>query len=169
MTNRMLLDEVAAGRFRRDLYHRIGVTRIRPPPLRERHGDLELLVEHFNASLAERHEVPPRRFGPEVLRLLAAYHWPGNVRELRNVVESLLLMSDMPDVRLDELAAGLRSEPIGPPPAVSEAPASLEASERAAITGAVRQCSGNLTAAAKSLGVSRSTLYRKIERYRLQV
>jgi len=175
MTNRTLLDEVAAGRFRRDLYHRIGVTRIRPPPLRERHGDLELLVEHFNTTLAERHEVPPRRFGPEVLRLLAAYHWPGNVRELRNVVESLLLMSDAPDVRLDELAAGLSSEPIAPPSALSGTPASLEtsasleAAERAAIIDAIRRCSGNLTAAAKSLGVSRSTLYRKIERYRLQI
>ncbi len=169
LTNRTLLDEVSAGRFRRDLYHRISVTRIRPPPLRERHGDLELLVKHFNASLAERHEVPERRFGREVLSLLAAYHWPGNVRELRNVVESLLLMSDAPDVRLDELAAGLSSEPIGAPPAMSETPASLEASERTAITAAVRQCQGNLTAAAKSLGVSRSTLYRKIERYRLQI
>ena len=134
-----------------------------------------MLVAHFNASLAERHEVPQRRFGPEVLRLLAAYHWPGNVRELRNVVESLLLMSDAPDVRLDELAAGLSSEPVGLPPAVSNVPASLEtsasleATERAAITGAIRLCSGNLTAAAKSLGVSRSTLYRKIERYRLQI
>ena len=175
ITNRVLLDEVAAGRFRRDLYHRISVTQIRPPPLRDRHGDVETLVAHFNASLAERHEVPQRRFGPEVLSLLAAYHWPGNVRELRNVVESLLLMSDAPDVRLDELAAGLSSEPIGLPPAASEAhaspeaSASLEATERAAITGAIRLCSGNLTAAAKSLGVSRSTLYRKIERYRLQV
>jgi len=169
LTNRTLLDEVAAGRFRRDLYHRISVTRIRPPPLRERHGDLELLVKHFNASLAERHEVPERRFGREVLSLLAAYHWPGNVRELRNVVESLLLMSDAPDVRLDELAAGLSSEPIGATPAMSETPASLEASERTAIMAAVRQCQGNLTAAAKSLGVSRSTLYRKIERYRLQI
>ena len=139
--------------------------------LRERHGDLEPLVEHFNTTLAERHDVPPRRFGPEVLRLLAAYHWPGNVRELRNVVESLLLMSDAPEVRLDELAAGLSSEPIAlPQPAVaSETPASLEASERSAIVGAVRLCHGNLTAAAKSLGVSRSTLYRKIERYQLQV
>jgi transcriptional regulator of acetoin/glycerol metabolism len=173
MTNRTLLDEVSAGRFRRDLYHRIGVTRIRPPPLRERTGDVELLVAHFNAALAERHEVPPRRFGPEVLRLLAAYQWPGNVRELRNVVESLLLMSDAPDVRLDELAAGLSSEPIGPPPepaqAAGEAPASLGASERAAIVEAVRLCHGNLTAAAKSLGVSRSTLYRKIERHRLPI
>ena len=174
LTNRTLLDEVAAGRFRRDLYHRISVTRIRPPPLRERQGDVELLVEHFNASLAERHEVPRRRFGPEVLRLLAAYHWPGNVRELRNVVESLLLMSDTPEVRLDELAAGLSSEPIGAAPAVSEAAdpataASLETTERAAIVTAVRLCHGNLTAAAKSLGVSRSTLYRKVERYRLQI
>ena len=175
LTNRTLLDEVTAGRFRRDLYHRISVTLIRPPPLRDRHGDVEMLVAHFNAALAERHEVPQRRFGPDVLRLLAAYHWPGNVRELRNVVESLLLMSDAPDVRLDELAAGLSSEPIGAAHAVPEAPGSAEASaslediERMAITGAVRLCSGNLTAAAKSLGVSRSTLYRKIERYRLQV
>jgi len=175
LTNRTLLDEVAAGRFRRDLYHRISVTLIRPPPLRDRHGDVEMLVAHFNALLAERHEVPQRRFGPDVLRLLAAYHWPGNVRELRNVVESLLLMSDAPDVRLDELAAGLSSEPIGAAHAVPEASGSAEASaslediERMAITGAVRLCSGNLTAAAKSLGVSRSTLYRKIERYRLQV
>ncbi len=106
ITNRVLLDEVAAGRFRLDLYHRISVTQIRPPPLRDRHGDVELLVAHFNAALAERHEVPQRRFGREVLSLFAAYHWSGNVRELRNVVESLLLMSDAPDVRLDELAAG---------------------------------------------------------------
>ncbi len=168
MTNRNLLDEVAAGRFRRDLYHRISVTRIRPPPLRERHGDLKLLVAHFNAVLAERHEVPQRRFGPEVLSLLAAYHWPGNVRELRNVVESLLLMSDAPDVRLDELAAGLSSEPIVTEPVAAGISASLESSERAAILEAVRICRGNLTAAAKSLGVSRSTLYRKVERYRLK-
>ena len=168
LTNRTLADEVAAGRFRRDLYHRISVTRIRPPPLRERKGDLELLLEHFNALLSERHDVPRRRFGPEVLSLLAAYHWPGNVRELRNVVESLLLMSDSPDVRLDELAAGLCPDPAGVSPAVADPPASLEASERAAILESVRLCHGNLTAAARALGVSRSTLYRKIDRYRLQ-
>ena len=169
ITNRTLLDEVAAGRFRRDLYHRISVTRIRPPPLRDRAGDVELLVGHFNTLLAERHEVAPRRFGPEVLRLLAAYHWPGNVRELRNVVESLLLMSDTPEVRVEELAAGLSSEPIGTPLAAPESHPSMEAAERAAITEAVRRAGGNLTAAAKALGVSRSTLYRKIDRYRLQV
>jgi DNA-binding NtrC family response regulator len=167
LTNRDLRDDVAAGRFRRDLYHRISVTRIRPPPLRERDGDVALLVAHFNALLAERHEVPMRRFGPEVMRLLSAYAWPGNVRELRNVVESLLLMSNSPDVRPDELAASLPGEPSPrpAPAAAAERPASLEASERQAIMEAVRIHRSNLTAAARSLGVSRSTLYRKMERY----
>ena len=172
LTNRNLLDDVAAGRFRRDLYHRIGVTRIRPPPLRERGGDIEILLAHFVEKLSERHDVPPRRFGPEVMQLLTAYQWPGNVRELRNIVESLLLMSNAPDVRVDELAAGLTLGPIGIPadtaPPNAEVPASLEASERAAIAQAVRLHQGNLTAAAKSLLVSRSTLYRKLERYRLE-
>ena len=171
LTNRNLLDEVSAGRFRRDLYHRISVTRIRPPPLRERDGDIEILIDHFNALLAERHDVPTRRFGADAMRLLSAYQWPGNVRELRNIVESLLLMSNAPDVRLDELAAGLVAEPIAvqASAAVQESPASLEASERSAIAQAVRVHHGNLTAAAKALGVSRSTLYRKLERYRLHV
>ena len=167
LTNRVLLDEVAAGRFRRDLYHRISVTRIRPPPLREREGDIELLLAHFNERLAERHELPMRHFGPDVMRLLSAYQWPGNVRELRNTVESLLLMASTPEVRVDELASG----PIPTLPATDlpghATPASLEMAERATIAQAVRLHHGNLTSAAKALGVSRSTLYRKIERYRL--
>ncbi|MGS0757810.1 sigma 54-interacting transcriptional regulator, partial [Roseateles sp. GG27B] len=103
MTNRDLLDEVQSGRFRRDLYHRISVTRIRVPPLREREQDIELLTAHFNCSLAERHGIVPRNFGPEVLAMLSAYSWPGNVRELRNVVESLLLTCDDLQVACEEL------------------------------------------------------------------
>ena len=166
LTNRNLLDEVAAGRFRRDLYHRISVTTVRPPPLRERDGDIERLIEHFNAMLSIRHEVPTRRFGPDIMRLMTAYHWPGNVRELRNVIESLLLMAEAPDVRMDELSAGLSPEPAslasGPAPATMGG--SLEAAEYAAIVAAIRACNGNLTVAARSLGVSRSTLYRKMDR-----
>lgn len=173
LTNRNLLDEVAAGRFRRDLYHRISVTRIRPPPLRDRQGDVELLVDHFNTQLAERHDVPQRHFGSEVMRLLVAYQWPGNVRELRNVVESLLLMSDAAEVRLDELAAGLTSQPVvqlvAPAHDHAAPTASLEDAERHAIVEALRLCHDNLAAAARQLGVSRSTLYRKIDRYRLIV
>ena len=172
LTNRNLLDEVAAGRFRRDLYHRISVTRICPPPLRDREGDVGILVAHFNAQLAERHGVPARHFGPEVMQMLAAYHWPGNVRELRNVVESLLLMSNAPEVHPGEIAASLAAVPAvpGQPGApVPDTPATLEASERAAVVQTVRLHHGNLTAAARALGVSRSTLYRKLGRYGPQV
>ena len=157
LTNRNLLEDVAAGRFRRDLYHRISVTTIRPPPLRERESDLEILIDHFNATLSARHDVSPRQFSPDAVRQMAAYSWPGNVRELRNVIESHLLM---PEVRLDELIGELSSQPIA---VIAEG--SLGTTERAAIVGAVQQCKGNLTAAARSLGVSRSTLYRKMERY----
>ncbi len=168
MTNRDLLKEVAAGRFRRDLYHRISVTSIRVPPLRDRAADVELLTRDFNRRLAERHGMAPRQFGPDVLAYLNAYAWPGNVRELRNVVESLLLTSTEEFVLCNELPEELLLS-VGE--AASAAPldhaSSLEDAERQAIAHAVKQARGNLTQAARTLQVSRSTLYRKVERYRL--
>ena len=169
MTNRDLLEEVEAGRFRRDLYHRIGVTRIRVPPLRERDTDIELLIEHFNHHVADRHGIARRSFGNDVKSLLRGYAWPGNVRELRNVVESLLLTSNENAVRCDELPEELLTAAGGAPQAASAAPAaSLEESERLAIVRAVQSVHGNLAQAARSLGISRSTLYRKVERYHLE-
>ena len=174
MTNRDLLEEVEAGRFRRDLYYRIGVTRIRVPPLRERGSDTELLIEHFNHRLAERHGVASRRFGPDMRAQLQAYPWPGNVRELRNLVESLLLTSNEDEVRGDELpdellaAARGMSGMGGAVEAATPAGTSLEESERLAIVRAVQGVHGNLAQAARALGISRSTLYRKVERYHLE-
>ena len=214
MTNRDLLQEVEAGRFRRDLYHRISVTRIRVPPLRERGPDIEPLIQHFNHLLAERHGIARRSFGPDVMALLRAYQWPGNVRELRNVVESLLLTSNEDAVRRDELPeellatvgrrvgngisgcfevgvdgvdgiggvgggfavathSSLPMSPMLPMSSASSAspppPAtSIEDAERLAIVSAVKNMHGNLTQAARVLGVSRSTLYRKVERYHLE-
>ena len=169
MTNRDLLKEVEAGRFRRDLYHRIGVTCVRVPPLRDRGSDIELLTLHFNHHLAARHGVPGRSFDAGVMALLRAYSWPGNVRELRNMVESLLLTSSEEVVRCEELpeeilcaggsAVGAAVQACGP---------SLEEAERQAIVRAVQNVHGNLTQAARALGVSRSTLYRKVERYHLE-
>ena len=168
MTNRDLLQEIEAGRFRRDLYHRINVTRVRVPPLREREHDLELLTDHFNLQLSLRHGVPVRQFGDEVRAIMRAYAWPGNVRELRNLVESLLLTSGHDCVQPSELpeemlltAAPFEAEPARP------LGTSLEEGERLAIVRAIKDSLGNLTKAAKVLGVSRSTLYRKVERYRL--
>jgi len=169
MTNRDLLEEVEAGRFRRDLYHRISVTRIRVPPLRERGLDIEVLVRHFNLRLAERHGVAPRHFGPEVMAVLRAYAWPGNVRELRNVVEGLLLTSGEEDVACEELPEELLAVGGVPGERPAALPAtSLEESERLAIVRAVQQVHGNLAQAARALGISRSTLYRKVERYHLE-
>jgi transcriptional regulator of acetoin/glycerol metabolism len=167
LTNRVLADEVEAGRFRRDLYYRINVTRVHVPPLRDRGADIELLVEHFNQRLAQRHGVQPRRFGSEALELLRQHVWPGNVRELRNIVEGLLLVAGSTDVTSDEVRAALPATMSASYPArVPEAcAASLEELECAAIVQAVRSANGNFATAARSLGISRSTLYRKAARY----
>ena len=174
LTNRNLLEEVEAGRFRRDLYHRISVTRLRVPPLRERHADIELLVERFNRQSAQRHAVCEKLFGARVMELLRAYRWPGNVRELRNVIESLVLTSgetevavaDLPEEVLRaaarEAAAGAATEPLLPQAA------SLDDMEHQAIKQALEASRGNLTQAARVLGISRSTLYRKVRRYGLE-
>jgi transcriptional regulator of acetoin/glycerol metabolism len=170
MTNRNLHDEVKSGRFRGDLYYRISVTRIRIPPLRERDIDIDLLVEHFNRRLAVRHAVPLRRLSPEVMAVLRAYSWPGNVREMRNIIENLLLTSREEEVALDELPAELLAETgtAGAAAPILLQSASLEETERVAIARAVHGAHGNLAQAARSLGVSRSTLYRKLELYQLE-
>lgn len=174
MTNRDLLQEVSAGRFRRDLYYRIGVTKLRIPPLRERGSDILLLAEHFNRVLAQRHGMPARRFAPEVQDALLNHDWPGNARELRNLVESLLLMTAPGEIGLEDLAPFFA---VGAPPAPdpdpaplrsAATPATLESTERDAIASAIASARGNFVAAARALGISRSTLYRKAERYGLR-
>ena len=173
LTNRNLLEEVEAGRFRRDLYHRISVTRLRIPPLRERPADIELLVERFNRQSAQRHAVPEKRFGAQVMELLNAYHWPGNVRELRNVIESLVLICCETEVAVADLpeeilrAAPREAASAATEPLVQQA-ASLDDLEQRAIKQALEAACGNLTQAARALGISRSTLYRKVERYGLE-
>ena len=167
ITNRDLRAEVEAGRFRRDLYYRISVTSITVPPLRERPDDIEPLVVHFNRLLSTRHHVPLLRFAPGVMAALRSLPWPGNVRELRNLVERLLLTGGDAEVTLDDVMLTL----TGVRPAQAKAvaphapPASLDDAERDAILHALRHERGNLAAAARRLGVSRSTIYRKIGRY----
>lgn len=170
MTNRNLREEVESGHFRRDLYYRVSVTRIRIPPLRERDIDIDLLVGYFSQKLAQRHAVPERRFSAEIMAVLRAYSWPGNVREIRNVIENLLLTSSEEVVSLDELPPELLDEntTVAVVPPVLQQSASLEDTERLAIVRAVHSAHGNLAQAARALGVSRSTLYRKLQLYRLE-
>nr|WP_294507643.1 sigma-54-dependent Fis family transcriptional regulator [uncultured Rhodopila sp.] len=162
MTNRELRAEVEAGRFRRDLFYRVSVTSITVPPLRERVEDVDLLTEHFNRQLSTRHSLPMCRFGPGVMEALRAHSWPGNVRELRNLIERLLLTS-----------SGETVTPDGLPPEFAAAetaelsPASLIEAERDAISRALQHEHGNVAGAARRLGISRSTIYRKMNQYRL--
>lgn len=115
-----------------------------------------------------RHGVASREIGPDVRQLLRAYAWPGNVRELRNVIESLLLTSDDEVVRREELPAELLATLDGAKaPALDADLTSLEATERLTILQAIQRVHGNLALAARVLGISRSTLYRKVERYQL--
>ncbi|MCF3948036.1 sigma-54-dependent Fis family transcriptional regulator [Acidiphilium iwatense] len=159
MTNRDLRDEVAAGRFRRDLFYRINVTSIIVPPLRSRPGDIDLLVAHFNRTVAERHGVAMRLFGSDIMARLRAYHWPGNVRELRNLVEGLLLASGSPDVSVEEISLILATDFTN----VTTGSVRLADVKQSAIARAIEEAQGNLSQAARQLGISRSTLHRRMK------
>ena len=165
-TNRELREEVAAGRFRMDLYYRVAVTSIRIPPLRSRPEDVEPVAEHYLRAFAERRGAGPRGLSPEARAALRAYGWPGNVRELRNVMEAAGLVTmepevgwaDLPDeIRATAAPAAARERPARPAPA-----GDLRGAEAEAIRAAVRAEGGNLTRAARRLGIAKSTLYAKL-------
>ncbi len=162
-TNRDLRAEVEAGRFRADLYYRLGVFPLAVPPLRERAGDIPILAQHFvqeiAASLGRRIDGIERA----TLERLSQYRWPGNIRELRNVLERAVILSDTPMLSLDrgELAA---AEPSGPAPTTVM---SLADAERAHIEAVLAQTGGAIAGpggAAKILGVPPSTLRSRMEK-----
>jgi two-component system response regulator PilR (NtrC family) len=169
-TNRDLGAEVAAGRFREDLFYRLNVIQIRMPPLRERREDVPLFIAHFLARFAaENHRSPRLRLSPEAERLLLAHGWPGNVRELANVVERAVALSDGDEVPVAALPPNLRSE-RGGGPAGGVAPlpeagidlqAHLDAVERALLEQALARTGGVKTEAARLLALTfRSFRYR---------
>ena len=170
-SHRDLRAEVAAGRFRMDVFYRVAVTSLAIPALRERQDDLPALVEQFSRDVARRHGMSVPRFEPEVLRAFATYAWPGNVRELRNVVEGLVLMTTGETVTVTDLPAEFASSIVVGTP-TSGAPGSLpvtglDAVERDAIRAAILTYHGNLTQVARALHIAKSTLYLKIEKYAL--
>ncbi len=170
-TNRDLKTEVASGQFRRDLYYRIGAVTITVPPLRERGNDVLLLLDHFNRKVAAGNGDGLLEFRPEALDALLAYDWPGNVRELKNLVEQLHVMMRTGDVYAHDLPAEIAGlEPDGnleleKDKTVLAPTQSIQDAERQAISSALTVESGNLSKAAVRLGISRPTLYRKLELY----
>jgi transcriptional regulator of acetoin/glycerol metabolism len=158
MTNRDLTGEIAAGRFRKDLFYRIATLRLRIPPLRERGDDVVLLAEHFASAMAHRLGRKTPNFTNQACDSLRAYEWPGNVRELRNTVDMSICMSKSDLIDAHDLPENIRyhSQPDNTQPA---ALTNLRSLRRTAIVAAVHASSGNMSKAAKHLGISRSTLY----------
>jgi DNA-binding NtrC family response regulator len=161
-TNADVAAEVTAGRFREDLLFRINTIEIRLPPLRERRDDIPLLAAHFLREYAARYRKPATKIHPDAMRTLLAYGWPGNVRELAHAVERAVLLAEGDAVR----PADLNLRPPGEGSARLE-DLSLEEVERVLIQKALARFEGNVSAAAKALGLSRSALYRRLQRHSL--
>ena len=163
-TNADLQAEVAQGRFRQDLLFRLNTVEIRLPPLRDRAEDIPILAEHFLKLHRERYRRPIMGFTAEALDALRQHRWPGNVRELDHVIERAVLMSTGSVVTAFDLA--LEATPDARLSAQLEE-MSLEDAERLLIKKALARFEGNANRAAEALGLSRSALYRRLQKYNL--
>ncbi|MBI5850150.1 MAG: sigma-54-dependent Fis family transcriptional regulator [Planctomycetes bacterium] len=173
-TNLDLKAEVAAGRFREDLYYRIHVITVEMPPLRERRADIPLLAECFLRRFAAENHRPIRGFTRAAMAVLEGAAWPGNVRQLENVVERAVVLCEGEDIDVADLPHDLAAAPdtsnIGPEsllaPGARLLPlkVALEGPERMLIEQALRSFGGNRERAAESLGINRSTLFAKMRR-----
>jgi DNA-binding NtrC family response regulator len=155
--------EVVAGRFRQDLLFRLNTVEIHLPPLRERGQDIMLLAEHFLRQSARRYRRDITTFDQAARQALMEYSWPGNVRELNHVVERAVLLARTETVTAQDLA--LRAGPAGAPARLEEM--SIEEVERLLIQKALARYQGNSNRAAEALGLSRSALYRRLQKYGL--
>jgi len=181
-TNQDLADKLSRGEFRKDLYYRLRSHHLHIPPLRERKGDLPLLIEHFLARASEQFglRIPPA-VPPELLELLEDYPFPGNIRELRSMVFDALCRNQRGPLSLASFEAAIRDQPL-PPGSESPAPTGTKDSELLSFhrrlpsfsqalellcLEAVRRTRGNLTAAARLLGISRPALSKRLKKIRV--
>ena len=167
-TNKNLLEEVKARRFREDLYYRINVIFLTMPTLRERKEDIALLAEHYMHYFAQINNKQIKGFTSEAMGALSRYQWPGNIRELKNIVERIVVLSHDEMLDAQNLPSDIRgSQMSSPKVAKQNGSESLSDLERDHIEQTLRELHGNKSLAAKQLGISRRTLYRKISQYRL--
>ncbi len=168
-TNRDLLKEVEAGRFREDLYYRLHIIPITLPRLAERTSDIPLLVDHFVKKLAKRTRSNVRGMTDDALGALSAYSWPGNVRELENVVEQALVFAEGELIDASDLPAFVAGNRSGNTLEIPEGgralPEILEDLERQLILRAYEKANGVKTETARLLGIKTSALYYKLEKY----
>jgi two-component system nitrogen regulation response regulator NtrX len=171
-TNKNLEQEIAAGRFREDLYYRLNVVPIHVPPLREHREDIPDLVEYFVSVLSEREGFQPRRVSQSALDRLQSLDWPGNVRELRNTVERMMILATGPELTakdVDRLAGARVADDtgIGSLTGIKTFEEFKEAAERAYLLSKLREFDWNVSETARAVEMPRSNLYKKIERYSL--
>ncbi len=171
-TNRDLDTERKAGRFREDLYFRLGVITIQVPPLRERHGDIPLLAEHFARRFAEKSGIKFSRVSKSAVELLEHYHWPGNVRELQNVMERAITLSSADVMTPDDLPDTVRNRELISVDRISKGldfkeakDRCIEAFEKQYLIGLLEDTSYNLSRVARMSGLNRRTIYRIMDKH----
>ena len=157
-TNRDLRTMVKQGDFREDLYYRLNVVRIELPSLKDRKEDILPLAEHFLKKYTEENSKNIKKFSPEVVKFMLNYSWPGNVRELENMIERGVILSKKNSITLDELPQDI----IHPTPVEGK---TIESVERNHIIRVLEETKGNISKAAKILGIRRMTLYNKLKKY----
>jgi DNA-binding NtrC family response regulator len=174
-TNMDLQDEIQAGRFLNDLLYRIEVVPLRLPALRDRKDDIYLLVDHFMRQFALQYNKPIQKVTPQAMKVLMEYNWPGNVRELKNTVARAVILSKSTSLTADDLPnkMPMASDPetiqtdVSVLKGLPEQGITLRQMECELIRKTLEKFNGNKSMTAKSLGISRKTLYEKIERYNL--
>ncbi len=167
-TNRNLEQDVEAGRFREDLYYRLNVIQIVLPPLRDRHGDVALLTQHFLAHFAEKNGKRMEGFSEAALRALDSYAWPGNVRELENTVERAVVLCKREVIGIEDLPAAIAAEAAAEPRANGDGifipyGTTLAEIERRVIRETLERTNGDKKTAATLLGIAARTIYRKLD------
>lgn len=162
-TNRDLLHEVKRGNFREDLYYRLKVIPIGLPPLKDRRNDIPSLARHFLMRFAAEQGQSVKDFSSEAMRSLLDYHWPGNVRELENTVEHAVVLAKSATIQVFDLPSSLSlTQNTGAP-----SPGSISQNEARLLQETLEECGWNKKKAARRLGISRNTLYRKLKKYRI--
>ena len=161
-TNANISEEVADGAFREDLLYRLNTVEIDLPPLRDRREDIPLLADYFLRSQAERYRKPASRFEADAMQALLEHPWPGNVRELQHVIERTVLMARGATISVEDLGLRTKTDGGGQLEGMK-----LEEAERYLIQKALDRHEGNVSQAAEALGLSRSALYRRLQRHGL--
>jgi DNA-binding NtrC family response regulator len=158
---------VEQGVFRNDLYYRLSVIPIHLPLLSQRTEDIPLLIEHFLKKIAEQNGIGAKTLAPEVISKFIEYQWPGNVRELENMIERLMIISSEDEIGLDSLPAEIGDQASSATPLKHVLDRQAAGTEKEMIIEALERADGNRTKAAKLLGISRASLYNKINQYQI--